>query len=179
MDLNLERIAFGTIVGVTGAAVAAGAGRERNQQINLGEKFDEIAGADGAGFHEALMRVARIASAHEYVDHVMTMNLGLFEGQMRGVGEGQWPWDVRPEDVMTNATGRNGIADDGRRHRYVVYKGSESEYVVGPDVRRWRFRRHPRPQPGKAPPILWSMRRKADGAGRGMIDLRLDGCVSA
>jgi hypothetical protein len=134
MDLNLERIAFGTIVGVTGAAVAAGAGRERNQQINLGEKFDEIAGADGAGFHEVLMRVARIASAHEYVHHIMNMNLGLFEGQMRGVGEGQRPSDVRREDVMTNATGRNGMADDGRRHRHVVYKGSESEYVVGPDV---------------------------------------------
>ena len=26
------------------------------------------------------------------------------------------------------------MADDGRRHRYVVYKVSESEYVVGPDV---------------------------------------------
>ena len=59
MDLDLERIAFGSVVGVTGAAVAAGAGRERNQQINLGEKFDEIAGPNGACFHEVLMRVAR------------------------------------------------------------------------------------------------------------------------
>jgi hypothetical protein len=47
MDLDLERKAFGSVVGVTGAAVATGAGRERNQQINLGEKFDEIAGASG------------------------------------------------------------------------------------------------------------------------------------
>jgi hypothetical protein len=47
MDLDVERIAFGSVVGVTGAAVAAGAGRERNQQINLGEKFDEIASRTG------------------------------------------------------------------------------------------------------------------------------------
>jgi len=40
MDLDLERIAFDSVVGVTGAAVAAGAGRERNQQVNLGEEFD-------------------------------------------------------------------------------------------------------------------------------------------
>ena len=58
MDLDLERIAFGSVVGVAGAAIAAGTGRERNQQINLGEKFDEVAGPNGACFHEVLMRVA-------------------------------------------------------------------------------------------------------------------------
>ena len=82
MDLDLERIAFGGVVGVTGAAVAAGACRERNQQIDLGKKFDEIAGPNGTCFHEVLMRVARIASAHEYVHHVMNMNLSLFERQI-------------------------------------------------------------------------------------------------
>ena len=63
MDLDLERIAFGSVVGVTGAAVAAGAGRERNQQINFGEKFDEIAGPNRACFHEVLMRVREAALA--------------------------------------------------------------------------------------------------------------------
>ena len=43
MDLDLERIAFGSVAGVTGAAIAAGTGRECNQQINLGKKLDEIA----------------------------------------------------------------------------------------------------------------------------------------
>ena len=52
MDLDLERIALGNVVGVTAAAVAAGAGGERDQQINLGEKFDEIAGPNGACFHD-------------------------------------------------------------------------------------------------------------------------------
>jgi len=61
MDLDVERIAFGSVVGVTGAAVAAGTGRERNQQVNLGKKFDEIAGPNRACFHEVLMRVARVA----------------------------------------------------------------------------------------------------------------------
>ena len=79
MDLDVERIAFGSVVGVTGAAVATGTGRERNQQVNLGKKFDEIAGPNRACFHEVLMRVARITSAHEYVHHVMNMNLSFFE----------------------------------------------------------------------------------------------------
>ena len=82
MDLDLERIAFGSVVGVTGTAVAAGTGRERNQQINLGEKFDEIAGPNGACFHEVLVRVAGIPSAHEYVHYVVNMNLSFVEREM-------------------------------------------------------------------------------------------------
>ena len=82
MDLDVERIAFGSVVGVTGAAVAAGAGGGCNQQINLGEKFDGIARANGACFHEVLMRVARITSAHEYVHHVVNMNFSFFERQI-------------------------------------------------------------------------------------------------
>ena len=82
MDLDLERIAFGSVVGVTGAAVAAGAGRERNQQIDLGEEFDEIAGPNRACFHEILMCVARITSAHEYVHDVVNVNLGFIERQI-------------------------------------------------------------------------------------------------
>jgi hypothetical protein len=77
MDLELERIAFGSVVGVTGAAVAAGTSRERNQQINLGKKFDEVAGPNRACFHEVLMRLACITSAHEYVHHVVNMTLSL------------------------------------------------------------------------------------------------------
>jgi hypothetical protein len=37
MDLDHERIALGCVVGVSGAAVAAGTSRERNQQIKLGK----------------------------------------------------------------------------------------------------------------------------------------------
>jgi hypothetical protein len=42
MDFDFERMAFGSTVGVTGATVAAGTGRERDQQVNLSKEFDEI-----------------------------------------------------------------------------------------------------------------------------------------
>jgi hypothetical protein len=82
IDFDFERMAFGSIVGVTGATVAAGTGRERDQQVNLSKKFDEISGPNGACFHEVLMRVARITSAHEYVHHVVNMKLSFFERQI-------------------------------------------------------------------------------------------------
>jgi hypothetical protein len=82
MDLDLERITFGTVVGVTGATVAPRTGRKRDQQVDLGEKFDEVAGPNGARFHEILMRVARITRAHEYIHHVVNMNLSFVERQV-------------------------------------------------------------------------------------------------
>jgi hypothetical protein len=50
MDLDLERITFGDVVGVTGAAVAARTGRERSQQINLREKSIKSPGRTGLAF---------------------------------------------------------------------------------------------------------------------------------
>ena len=65
---------------------------------------------------------------------IHAVELRIFPESMRGVGEGQRPWDVRPEGVMTNATVGtvSKTTDGGIVH--VTYKGGESEYVVGPEV---------------------------------------------
>ena len=53
---------------------------------------------------------------------------------MRGLGEGQYAWDLTPDSLMTNAT-VSGItgAPQGQTLK-VTYKGGESELVVGPDT---------------------------------------------
>jgi hypothetical protein len=65
---------------------------------------------------------------------IHAVEVRIFPEALRGVGEGQRPWDARPEGVMTNATvgtvsqtGASGVVK-------VTYKGGESEYVVAPDV---------------------------------------------
>jgi hypothetical protein len=50
---------------------------------------------------------------------IHAVEMRIFPESMRGVGEGQRPWDVKPEGVMTNA----GIADDGPRHRPCYLQG--------------------------------------------------------
>ena len=58
----------------------------------------------------------------------------IFPDALRGVGEGQRPWEAKPEGVMTNATVGtvSQTSDGGVVH--VTYKGGESEFVVTPDV---------------------------------------------
>ena len=63
-----------------------------------------------------------------------SVELRIFPEAMRGLGEGQYAWDLAPESLMTNAT-VSGItgAPQGQTLK-VTYKGGESELVVGPDT---------------------------------------------
>jgi hypothetical protein len=58
----------------------------------------------------------------------------IFPEALRGAGEGQFPWDLTPDSVMTNATvtGITTMAKGGVLK--VKYKGKESDYIVDADT---------------------------------------------
>jgi hypothetical protein len=58
----------------------------------------------------------------------------IFPEAMRGAAEGQFPWDLQPESVMTNAAVAGIAAAPTGRTLKLAYKGQESEIVVGPDA---------------------------------------------
>src|SRR4051812_8765302 len=65
---------------------------------------------------------------------IHAVEVRIFPEELRGTGEGQRPWDVRPEGIMTNATvGTVSQTGDGGVIR-VTYKDGQSEYIVEPDV---------------------------------------------
>ena len=65
---------------------------------------------------------------------IHAVEVRIFPESLRGTGEGQRPWDVKPDGVMTNATvGTVSQSPEGGVIR-VKYKGGESEYTVGPEV---------------------------------------------
>jgi hypothetical protein len=65
---------------------------------------------------------------------IHAVEVRIFPESLRGTGEGQRPWDVKPDGVMTNATvGTVSQSPDGGIV-HVKYKGGESEYTVGPEV---------------------------------------------
>jgi hypothetical protein len=65
---------------------------------------------------------------------IHAVEVRIFPESLRGSGEGQRPWDVKPDGVMTNATvGTVSQSPDGGVV-HVTYKGGASEYTVGPDV---------------------------------------------
>jgi hypothetical protein len=65
---------------------------------------------------------------------IHAVEVRIFPEPLRGAGEGQRPWDVKPDGVMTNATvGTVSQSPDGDII-HVTYKGGESEYSVSGDV---------------------------------------------
>jgi hypothetical protein len=63
---------------------------------------------------------------------IHAIEVRIFPEALRGVGEGQYPWDLKPDTVMTNATvGEITKAPEGSVVE-VSYKGTKSDYVIDP-----------------------------------------------
>jgi len=62
------------------------------------------------------------------------VELRIFPEAMRGLGEGQYPWDLVPQSLMTNATVSGITGAPQSQTLKVTYKGNESEIVVDPDT---------------------------------------------
>ena len=65
---------------------------------------------------------------------IHAVEVRIFPETLRGTGEGQRPWDVKPDGVMTNATVGTVSQSPQGGVTHVKYKEGESEYTVGPEV---------------------------------------------
>lgn len=58
------------------------------------------------------------------------LHVHIFPEAMRGVAEGYFPWDVRPQSTMTNATVMDTVAGVDGQTITVKYKDGEKKIVV-------------------------------------------------
>jgi hypothetical protein len=65
---------------------------------------------------------------------IYAVEVRIFPETLRGTGEGQRPWDARPEGVMTNATVGTVSQSPQGGVIHVKYKDGESEFTIGPEV---------------------------------------------
>ncbi len=54
----------------------------------------------------------------------------IFPAAMKGTGEGSYPWDLKPNSTMTNATVSNAVKDVEGRTLTLSYKGGEKKISV-------------------------------------------------
>jgi hypothetical protein len=62
------------------------------------------------------------------------IEIHIFPEAMRGTAEGQFPWDLVPEGIMTNATVAGISSAPQGQVLKVTYKGSQSEIIVPNDI---------------------------------------------
>jgi hypothetical protein len=58
----------------------------------------------------------------------------IFPEAMRGVGEGHYPWDLRPQSMMTNGNVDQTVADVNGQTLTLKYKDGEKKVTVPPDA---------------------------------------------
>jgi hypothetical protein len=63
---------------------------------------------------------------------IHAVEIRIFPEALRGRGEGQFPWDLTPDSVMTNATVSGIAAAPKGKTLTVTYKGTQSSYIVDP-----------------------------------------------
>jgi len=91
------------------------------------------------------------------------LEVQVFPESMRGVGEGQHPFDLQPGSTMTNATAGDVQGTDGR----VVtlrYQGTETKLVVPPDVPVITYEPGSRTQLVKGAHVIVSAVKADDGS---------------
>ena len=66
--------------------------------------------------------------------NIHAVEVRIMPETLRGTGEGQRPWDVKPDGVMTNATVGTVSHSPGGGIIHVKYKEGESEFTIGPEV---------------------------------------------
>src|ERR1700740_2189622 len=54
----------------------------------------------------------------------------IFPESLRGAGEGQYPWDLKPDSVMTNATVGTMTKEGDGNVVSVTYKGRTCDYII-------------------------------------------------
>lgn len=94
---------------------------------------------------------------------LQALEVQVFPESMRGVGEGQHPFDLKPGSTMTNATAGDVEGTDGR----VVtlrYQGVETRLVVPPDVPVITYEPGSRDQLVKGAHVIVSAVKGADGS---------------
>lgn len=91
------------------------------------------------------------------------LEVQVFPESMRGVGEGQHPYDLQPGSTMTNATAGDVEGTEGR----VVtlrYQGVETRLVVPPDVPVVTYEPGSRAMLTRGAHVIVSVTRGADGS---------------
>ncbi len=67
------------------------------------------------------------------------VELRIFPEAQRGLAEGQFPWDSRPDSTMTNATVTGLTTAANGQTVKIKYKDSESEFVAGPECEVYAY----------------------------------------
>jgi hypothetical protein len=107
---------------------------------------------------------------------LVALEVHIFPEAMRGTGEGHYPWDLKPESLMTNANVGDVVSVGKDRMLTVQYKGGEKKVLVPVDAEIVSFAPADRAELKAGARIFCVAQRAPDGSlSAGRVNVGLGG----
>ncbi len=123
----------GTVTAVDGSKITIHTREGKDVALTLGDNF-KIAGVVKASMAD-IKPGTFIGSANTAgADGAKALEVVVFPEAMRGTGEGDYGWDLKPNSSMTNATVSNPVTGVDGQTVTLTYKGGEKKVKIGNDT---------------------------------------------
>ena len=120
----------GSIATVDGSDVMITANDGKAVKLTLGPDW-KIGGVAPASMADIKPGVFIGTANQEGADGNTALEVVVFPEAMRGTGEGNYGWDLKPKSSMTNATVDNAVTGVDGRTVTLKYKGGEKTVKIG------------------------------------------------
>jgi hypothetical protein len=123
----------GIVSAVDGTKVTVKTREGKNVSLNLGDDW-KIAGVVTASVAD-IKQGTFIGTANAVgADGAKALEVVVFPEAMRGTGEGDYGWDLKPSSSMTNATVSNPVQGVDGQTVTLSYKGGQKKVTIPPNV---------------------------------------------
>jgi uncharacterized protein Veg len=123
----------GTVAAVNGSKIMIRTNDGKDVSLVLGDGW-KIAGVTKASMAD-IKQGTFIGTANMVgSDGAKALEVVVFPDSMRGTGEGDYGWDLKPHSQMTNATVSNQVQGVDGQTVTLTYKGGEKKVKVAPNT---------------------------------------------
>lgn len=154
----------GTVESLDGQNLTVKARNGESIKVKLAETFVAIGTTKASIDDIASGKFIGTTTVGQREGALVAEELHIFPESMRGVGEGHYDWDLRPDSKMTNANVANVVKMANDRVLSVQYKGGEKKILVTPKTVVVSFAPTERGELKPGAPVFVIAQRSPDGA---------------
>ena len=153
----------GTVESLDGQILTMKARNGESIKLKLAETFVAIGTTKASIDDIASGKFIGTTTVGQREGSLVAEEVHIFPESMRGIGEGHYDWDLRPDSKMTNANVANVVKMAGDRVMTVQYKGGEKKILVTPKTVVVSFAPTERSELKPGAPIFAVTQRQPDG----------------
>lgn len=120
----------GTITALDGRVLAVKTREGRDAKINMAENFAVVGVVATSLAQIKDNSFVGVASTKDREGRQVALEVLVFPESARGSNEGNYPWDLQPESMMTNATVATTVDASNGKELTLNYKGGQQKVVV-------------------------------------------------